>query len=63
MTRTGIIVVDADPRQLLQHVSAPGDALDFLETHLPLRPEDALLFHEYEERVTTLSNRTAERRF
>lgn len=54
VTRTGIIVVDAEPQQLLQHISAPDDALAFLETHLPMRPEDALLFHDYEERLTTL---------
>jgi tetratricopeptide (TPR) repeat protein len=54
VTKSGIIVVDADPQQLIQHVTAPDDALAFLETHLPMRPEDAMLFHEYEERLTTL---------
>lgn len=51
ITKSGIIVLPAEPNQLLAHVNDPTQALTFLEAHLPNRLEDGLLFHEYEERI------------
>lgn len=51
ITKSGLIVLPAEPNQLLAHVNDPSQALTFLEAHLPNRLDDGLLFHEYEERI------------
>jgi len=51
ITKSGMVLIPGEPDHLVQHVTDPAQALTYLEAHLPSRPDDGVLFHDYEERL------------
>lgn len=55
VVKTGLQLIDEAnyvPSTLLHYIGNPDDVLTFLESTLPSRPGDALLFQQYEDRTT-----------